>query len=249
MRIRLALPALLVASTSIALHARRQRPEELGAVARAGHDRRVAHREAADRMERDQEHQVEGRDPRPRLVVAGRLERSRLPAHRDSRRRDRCRAARAARRAAASAACINTRSSRSIARPARPSGSTSRAKKSRTKRRTRTTARWASSSAITDGTARVRLLRIARPLRLRHERQADLAGRLRRQEDAQPVRRGLDAGPPRQHAGRRLGSSRSAVVRDRARQEHRQGTVARRSSRDGHLGHAARRRARRPARR
>ena len=67
--------------------------------------------------------------------------------------------------------------------------------------------------------ARLRLLRVARPVCLRHERQADLAGRLRRQEDAQPVRRRVDAGPPRQHAGRGLGSSQPAVVRDRARQD------------------------------
>ena len=95
--------------------------------------------------------------------------------------------------------------------------------------------------------ARLRVFRVTRAVRVRHERQADLAGRLRRQEDAQPVRRRIDAGPVWQHAGRGLGSSQPAVLRDCARQAHRQGIVARRSSRDGHLGHAAGGRARRAA--
>ena len=65
---------------------------------------------------------------------------------------------------------------------------------------------WASSSPITDGETRLRLLRVVRSVRLRHERQAALAEGSRRQADAEPVRRGIDAGAPRQHARHRLGS-------------------------------------------
>ena len=74
--------------------------------------------------------------------------------------------------------------------------------------------------------ARLRLLRLVRALRLRHERQAAVGERPRRQEDAQRVRRGADAGAPRQHDRRAVGSP-GAVVHHRARQDDRQGTVAR----------------------
>ena len=90
--------------------------------------------------------------------------------------------------------------------------------------------------------ARLRLLRVVRPLRLRHERQAPVGEGPRRQAHAQRVRRRLDAGAPRQHAGRRLGSPGRRVVRRRARQARRQGAVARAAQRDRHLGDAARRR-------
>ena len=53
---------------------------------------------------------------------------------------------------------------------------------------------FASSSAVTDGEHRRRVVRVARHLRLRHGRQAALAERSRRQDDAQPVRRGQHAG-------------------------------------------------------
>ncbi len=225
----------------------RQRSAELGPVARAGHDRRVAHREAANRMERDEERQVEGRDSRPGIVVPGRLERSHLPAHRDSRRRVR-------RRAACSLAAVcRTRGVHQYKVLAidRKTGKTIWEQVAREEEpheaAHQDNGTWASSSAITDGTHVFAYFESRGLYAYDMNGKLDLAGRLRRQENAQPVWRRVDAGPPRQHAGRRLGSSQSAVVRDCARQEHRQGTVARRSPRNGHLGHAARRRARRPA--
>ena len=86
----------------------------------------------------------------------------------------------------------------SIARPARRSGSASRASRNRTSAATSTTARGprARRSPTASG---LRLLRVVRPLRLRHERHAALGEGPRRQADAQPVRRGLDAGAARQH--------------------------------------------------
>ena len=225
----------------------RQRPEELGAVARPGHDRRVAHREAADRVERDEEHQVEGR---------------RSPAA-DRRRRSSGTIASSCSPRSPSASPASSSMRRAAALPKRgvhqykvlaidrKTGKTVWEHVAREEEPHEAGARRQRHVGLELGDhrrhARLCLFRVARPVRLRHERQARLAGRLRRQEDAQPVRRRIDAGPLRQHAGRRLGSSQSAVVRDRARQDHRQGTVARRSSGDGHLGHAARRRAQRPA--
>ena len=62
-----------------------------------------------------------------------------------------------------------------------------------------------------------RLVRVARHLRLRHEGHAGLAEGSRRQDDAQPVRRGKLSRAARQHARRRLGSP-GRVVHRRARQ-------------------------------
>ena len=103
------------------------------------------------RVERNEEHQVEGRDPGRGVVVAGRLGRPDVRADGGTGRRHRCR--RSTRRAARcrSAACIGTRCWRSIARPARRSGNASRAKRSRTKASHQDNGTWASSSAITDG--------------------------------------------------------------------------------------------------
>ena len=70
----------------------------LAAVARTARDRRVANRQSAARVERNEEHQVEGRDSRPRQLLADRLGRSRLRADGRSGRRAGRRAARAARR-------------------------------------------------------------------------------------------------------------------------------------------------------
>ena len=94
--------------------------------------------------------------------------------------------------------------------------------------------------------AHVCVLRIARPVCLRHERQADLADRLRRQEDAQPVRRGLDAGARTATRWSWCGtisiSRRTSIALDKNTGKE---IVARRSSRDGYVGDAAGRRARR----
>ena len=92
--------------------------------------------------------------------------------------------------------------------------------------------------------ARLRLLRLVRALRLRHERQAALGEGPRRQEDAQRVRRGADARAPRQPDRRPVGSP-GPVVHHRARQADRQGAVADGPAGDRQLGHAAGRRARR----
>ena len=93
-----------------------------------------------------------------------------------------------------------------------------------------------------------RVVRVARHLRVRHERQAGLAERSRRQVDAQRVRRGQHAGALSQSSRRRVGSH-EGLVHHGARQEHRQRAVARQPRRDRHVGHAVRRRARRAARR
>ena len=94
--------------------------------------------------------------------------------------------------------------------------------------------------------ARLRLLRLVGALRLRHERQAGLGEGSRRQEDAQRVRRGADAGAASATARRPVGSP-GPVVHRRARQDDGQGALARDARRDRQLGHAARRRARRKA--
>ena len=65
-----------------------------------------------------------------------------------------------------------------------------------------------------------RVVRVARILRLRHERQARLAEGSRRQADAHAVRRGQHAGALRQSPRRRLGSP-GPVVHRRARQADR----------------------------
>ena len=65
--------------------------------------------------------------------------------------------------------------------------------------------------------ARDRVVRVARHLRVRHEGHAGLAEGSRRQDDAQPVRRGQLSRAARQHARRRLGSP-GRVVHRRARQ-------------------------------
>ena len=72
---------------------------------------------------------------------------------------------------------------------------------------------------------RRRVVRVARHLRVRHERQAALAERSRRQVDAQPVRGGQHARPARQFGRRRLGSP-GRIVHRGARQEDRQRALA-----------------------
>ena len=109
--------------------------------------------------------------------------RSASPARRSTPRAARCR----------SAASTASSSWRSIGRPARRSGSTSRAKPSRTSSRTSTTARGRRARRHRRPAA-LRLLRVVRHLRLRHERQAPLGEGPRRQAHAQRVRRGVDAG-------------------------------------------------------
>ena len=150
-------------------------------------------RQSSARVERDEEHPLEGGDSRPRILVARRLGRSHLRDHGRSRRRHRRRAARPARRTASRAACTASSSWRSIARPARRSGSASPREQEPHEAGHFDNGTWASGSPITDGQTRLRLLRVVRPVRVRHERQAALGEGPRRQADAQPVRRGLHA--------------------------------------------------------
>ena len=145
-------------------------------------------------MERNQERPLEGGDPGPRIVVARRLGRSRVPADGDPGRRRRRRAARAARRRVSRASphrfvvfAIDRRTGKivweRVAREERPHEASHP-----------DNGTWASSSAITDGQHVFAYFESLRPLRLRHERQAALAEGSRRQEDAERVRRGHHAG-------------------------------------------------------
>ena len=89
------------------------------------------------------------------------------------------------------------------------------------------------------------VLRIVGAVRLRPRRGVAVGGRPRRPLHAQRLRRGDDAGAARRHAGGDLGPHRRPVVRRGARRPDRRGTLAVEPGRDRHLGHAARRRARR----
>ena len=189
---------------------------------------------------------MEGRNPRARSLVADRLGRSGLRHHGGAGRRDRRGAARPARLAAAArrpplrrdgprsedgqdglaAGRARSRAARAVARRQRHVG----VQLAHHRRR-----------------AALRLLRVVRDLRLRPERQAALGEGPRRQAHAERVRRGLDAGDPRQHDGHRLGSSERRVVRRRARHARWQGAVAAAPQGNRHLGDAADPRGERPA--
>ena len=82
--------------------AQKARRAVLAAVARPADERRVGDRAAADRVERIEEHPLEGRDSRSRFRVADRLGRPRLRADRRAGGEGRRRPARAARRTAGS---------------------------------------------------------------------------------------------------------------------------------------------------
>ena len=156
------------------------------------------------RMERDEEHQVESRDSRPRVVVAGRLGRSHLSADGGACRRRRRRVAQAPRRhQPARAARVQAARARSHDGQGRVGEDRARAGAARTGAlRQRHVV-----VGVRDHRrpARHRLLRVVRHLLLRHERHAGLGEGSRRQEDAQRVRRGIDAGASRQHARRSSG--------------------------------------------
>ena len=185
----------------------RRRPSSSG---RSGGDRRctgvsrVGH--SADRVERDQERPLEDRDPRPRLGVAGGLGRSGLRPDRGpaaARSAIACPARRAARRGVHRfvVMAINRKdgkvvweqhareaaAARGVAPGQRHLGLALR----RHRRR-----------------ARDRVVRVAGHLRLRHERQAGLGEGSRRQEDAQRVRRGIDAGAAQGQACSSSGTTR-----------------------------------------
>ena len=84
--------------------------------------------------------------------------------------------------------------------------------------------------------ARLRLLRLVRPLRLRHGRQAALGEGSRRQEDAAGVRRGADAGPLRQPHRRRSGITRDRRSSPRSTSATGDGAVADRARRRSTAG-------------
>ena len=111
------------------------------------------HGDAAARVERDEEHPLEGRDPRPRLVVAGRLGRSHLPADRRFRPASPAAASAQAARRRRSRACRTASWCCAIDRADRQDRLG--ADRARGRRRTRPShpdnGTWASSSAITDG--------------------------------------------------------------------------------------------------
>ena len=206
---------------------------------------RVVHRQSAARVERDQERPLEGADPGPRFGIARRLGRSTLRA--DGR-------ARWASPGDAQHAPRGSVTPRGVHRFMvlaidRKTGKTIWERVAREQEPHE-------QSHVDNGTlglelsdhrrrTRLRVLRVVRPLRLRHERQAPLGEGPRRQAHAERVRRRLDAGAARQHARHRLGPPGRTVVRRRARQARRQGTVARAAQGDRHLGHAPRARGQR----
>ena len=213
-------------------------------MARAARHRRRGERQPAGRVERDEERPLEGRDSRPRIVVADRLGRSSVRPHRSAgwcRYRRKPHAAR--RHPAARAASVPGDGHRP---PHRQDGVGTDGQRSGSARVVAPRQRHL-GIGVGDHRrrARHRLVRLVRLLRLRHERDARLAEGSRRQADAQRVRRGLDAGAPRQSPGRRLGSFRAGrVVHHRARQAHRPGAVAGEARRNRYLGDAAHHRAR-----
>ena len=190
---------------------------------------RVAAGETAARVERNEEHPLEEGDPRTRRRHAGHLGRPRssvstaVPVG-----VDRSRSARRARQ--------SSRHPQVRRHGARPQG---RPRRLGARRPRGHAARGHPPGMGHLGVAldrhrrhaRHRVVRVARHLRLRHEGHAGLAEGSRRQDDAQPVRRGQLAGAARQHARRRLGSP-GRVVHRRARQaDGRRDAGARRATR------------------
>ena len=202
--------------------------------------------DAADRVERDEEHPLEGRNPRARLVVAGHLGRPDVRAVGGADRRRRGRVARAARRAAtARSLSLRGDGARSAHRQDRLGAHRARGAAARGDARRQRHLRVELGDHRRP--ARLRLVRVAGHVRLRHGRHAALVEGPRRQEDAQPVRRGQHAGPRRRSPRHRLGSNYAGrVVRRVAGRVRRTRVVARLARRDRHVGDAARGRARGP---
>ena len=215
----------------------------LAAVARPARDRRVANRDAAARVERDEEHPVEGRDSRPRLRDAGRLGRSGVRA--DGRADDR----RGRRRACAA---------RTVARPHkfivmaidRKTGKLvwERVAKEEAPHEAShpENGTLASASAVDRRRARDRVVRVARLLRVRHER-ASSSGR-RTSATSGCATRSARARTPALHGNHLV------IVWDHQGQsfivalDKRTGEELWRKNREGdrHVGHAARRDRERP---
>ena len=228
------------------------RPPQLAAVARAARHRRLAHRQSAARVERDEEHPLEGaRFPGRGSGVARRLGRPGVRARRPCRSASTGDAQHAPRGGAASRAASHRFVVMALDRN---TGKTlwervAARSRSRTKRRTRE--RHLGLELRRSPTAQ-RVFAYFESFGLYAY---DMNGKLLWEKDLGDKRmrnqfgEGSHAGAPRQHARHRLGSPEGAVLHRRARQARRQGAVAGAAQGDRHLGHAAGRRGRTAARR